>query len=118
MNSGCLWVAYGFYNGGIITPSDYGYDDDVGIQLSKENFRQMGVISLAVTLSNIVLIWISSMLMFRMKEVLPIKKRVFWDDLRVARQIYTHRALLRSHTASSIANNLSPISDTNLPEED
>lgn len=118
VNSGCLWVAYAFYEGGLITPSDYGYDDDTGIQLSKESYQQAGVTSLAVTLTNIILIWISSMLMFRMKEVLPIKKRVFWDDLRVARQIYTHRAWLQSHTASSVANNLSPTSDENRLEED
>jgi len=30
--------------------------------------------------------------MFRIKEVLPVKKKVFWDDLKIARRIYTGRA--------------------------
>jgi hypothetical protein len=45
-------------------------------------------ISLALTLVNIAMIWISSMLMFRLKEVLPIEKKVFWSDLGIARKIY------------------------------
>jgi hypothetical protein len=58
----------------------------------------MGMISLFITLANILLIWVSSMLMFRMKEVLPINKKVFWDDLGVARKVYQKRALIqRSH---------------------
>mmetsp|Transcript_29304 Transcript_29304/g.52996 ORF Transcript_29304/g.52996 Transcript_29304/m.52996 type:complete len:105 (-) Transcript_29304:168-482(-) len=56
----------------------------------------MGVISLSVTLANIFLIWIASMLMFRLKETLPIKKRLFWSDLKITRRIYQRRALLQA----------------------
>jgi len=35
------------------------------------------------------------MLMFRLKEVLPIEKKVFWEDLGVTRRIYQRRALLQ-----------------------
>jgi hypothetical protein len=52
--------------------------------------------SLFVTLSNIVLIALSSMFMFRMKEVLPIEKKVFWTDLGTARKIYQRRALIKN----------------------
>ena len=30
--------------------------------------------------------------MFRIKEVLPVKKKVFWDDLKIARRIFQGRA--------------------------
>jgi hypothetical protein len=40
------------------------------------------------------LIWISGMLMFRMKEVLPIKKKKFWEDITIARKIYQKRAFM------------------------
>jgi len=33
-------------------------------------------------------------LMFRIKEVLPVKKRVFWNDLSTARKINQRRALM------------------------
>ena len=32
--------------------------------------------------------------MFRMKEVLPIEKNVFWSDLGIARKIYKGKAIL------------------------
>jgi len=35
------------------------------------------------------------MLMFRLKEILPIEKKVFWEDLGVTRRIYQRRALLQ-----------------------
>ena len=65
-------------------------DDEVG----NSGYYRAGTISLLLTLVNILLIWLSGMLMFRMKEVLPIKKKVFWEDLGVARKIYQNRALL------------------------
>jgi hypothetical protein len=34
------------------------------------------------------------MVMFRMKEVLPIKKKVFWEDITIARKIYQKRAVM------------------------
>ena len=60
-----------------------------------EIYYRSGFISLMVTIANILLIWISSMLMFRMKEVLPIKKNIFWDDLSIARKVYQSHALIR-----------------------
>jgi len=47
----------------------------------KSDYWKYGLISLGLTVANILLIIISSILMFRMKERLPIKKKVFWDDL-------------------------------------
>ena len=32
-------------------------------------------------------------LMFRVKEVLPVEKKIFWDDLRTARKIFQGRAV-------------------------
>lgn len=78
VNAGILWVAYAFTR-----------DDDI-------EYYEYGVVSLSLTAANIVLIWISAWLMFKMKEVLPIKKNVFWEDLGVARKIYKRRALMRS----------------------
>jgi uncharacterized hydrophobic protein (TIGR00271 family) len=83
VNAGILWVAYVFVKGGVLAEE---YD-------SKE-YRRMGFYSLFVTLANILLIWISGMLMFRMKEVLPIKKKIFWEDLAIARKIYQKRAVM------------------------
>ena len=34
---------------------------------------------------------LGSALMFRAKEVLPVKKKVFWDDLKIAGRIYQGR---------------------------
>jgi Domain of unknown function (DUF389) len=59
-----------------------------------ETYYSMGWTSLLVTIANIALIWISSMLMFRIKEVLPIKKSIFWDDLGIARKVYQRHALV------------------------
>jgi hypothetical protein len=33
--------------------------------------------------------------MFRLKETLPIKKKIFWSDLKITRRIYQRRALLQ-----------------------
>jgi Domain of unknown function (DUF389) len=67
-----------------------GYQD-----YAKDTYYSMGWTSLLVTLANIALIWMSSMFMFRMKEVLPIKKNIFWEDLGVARKVYQRHALIR-----------------------
>jgi Domain of unknown function (DUF389) len=64
-------------------------------EYAKDTYYSFGWTSLLVTLANILLIWISSMLMFRMKEVLPIKKNIFWEDLGVARKVYQRQALFR-----------------------
>jgi uncharacterized hydrophobic protein (TIGR00271 family) len=92
--------------------------------VERHQFRQGGFISLALTIANVLIIIGSSMLMFRLKEVslglggyvvvvlyafeshvglyafvcflqrLPIKKKIFWEDLGVARKIYRHLAIM------------------------
>lgn len=52
------------------------------------NFSQMGFMSLMLTVINVIMVACGSALMFRVKEVLPIKKKVFWDDLKFARRLY------------------------------
>ena len=82
VNAGIIWVFYGYVKSGII-PGEENTD-----------WLHQGLLSLFLTLANIFLIWIASMLMFRIKEVLPINKSVFWEDLGIARKIYRKRALL------------------------
>lgn len=78
VNAGIIWVGHVFaHKGNFATVTEY------------------ALVSLGLTVSNIFLIWISSMLMFRIKEVLPIKKRVFWSDLGIARKLYQKRALVQ-----------------------
>ena len=61
--------------------------------LELPNFAQMGLISLMLTVVNVIMVAIGATLMFRLKEVLPVEKKVFWEDLKVARRIYQGRAL-------------------------
>ena len=77
VNAGILWVAQAFT-----------HDNDIA-------YYQYGLVSLGLTVANIVLIWMSAALMFKMKEVLPIKKQVFWDDLGIARKIFQRKALMQ-----------------------
>jgi uncharacterized membrane protein len=98
VNAGILWIAYVFVKGGVflnpaLTPDGVTIIEEEEEYNSKD-YRRMGFYSLFVTLANILLIWISGMLMFRMKEVLPIKKKVFWEDLAIARKIYQKRAVM------------------------
>ena len=57
-------------------------------------WSQYALVSLGLTLVNIIMIWISSIIIFRMKEVLPIEKKVFWSDLGIARKTYRGKAIL------------------------
>lgn len=57
------------------------------------NFTQLGVTSLMLTVANVIMVALGATLMFRAKEVLPVTKKVFWDDLKTARRIYTGRAI-------------------------
>jgi uncharacterized hydrophobic protein (TIGR00271 family) len=91
VNAGILWVAYAFVKGGVLGSETYASDDE---DYNSKEYRRMGFYSLFVTLANILLIWISGMLMFRMKEVLPIKKKIFWEDITIARKIYQKRAVM------------------------
>lgn len=68
---------------------------------SASEYGNMGGISLLLTLANIVLIIVSSMLMFRIKEVLPIRKKVFWEDLKVARKVYQQKAYIQRYVANT-----------------
>jgi uncharacterized hydrophobic protein (TIGR00271 family) len=94
VNAGILWVAYVFVKGGVLASSlleTYTIDEE---EYDSKDYRRMGFFSLFVTLANILLIWISGMLMFRMKEVLPIKKKIFWEDITIARKIYQKQAVM------------------------
>jgi hypothetical protein len=101
VNAGILWVAYAFVKGGVLYSPSYNAETGTSstINIDDENYsskeyRRMGYYSLCVTLANILLIWISGMFMFRMKEVLPIKKKIFWEDISVARKIYQKQAVM------------------------
>ena len=84
VNAGIVWIYWAYIQRGYL-PDPTTSDEKLG---------DRGLLSLFLTLANILLIWVASMLMFRMKEVLPIEKKVFWEDLGVARKIYRKRALL------------------------
>lgn len=80
-----------------IKRDDWGDFD--GFSVSEENssfqytnYSQGALMSLFLTLANIVCVALGATLMFRMKEVLPVKKKVFWDDLKIARRIFQGRA--------------------------
>mmetsp|Transcript_26298 Transcript_26298/g.55919 ORF Transcript_26298/g.55919 Transcript_26298/m.55919 type:complete len:241 (-) Transcript_26298:161-883(-) len=60
---------------------------------SSTSFPRMGVLSLLLTVANVVMVALGAALMFRVKEVLPVKKKVFWDDLKIARRLYQGRAV-------------------------
>ena len=95
VNCGIVWVAYAYYQAGTF---------EVGGENTNYNFEVFyhgGWVSLGLTLVNIAMIWISSMIMFRLKEVLPIRKKVFWSDLGIARKIYKGRAVLASQAFNS-----------------
>lgn len=88
VNAGIIWIYYAYVQAGrLADPAD-------DVPGADEKWGDRGLLSLFLTLANIILIWIASMFMFRMKEVLPIEKKVFWSDLGVARKIYQRRALL------------------------
>eukprot|EP00585_Thalassiosira_rotula_P002901 CAMPEP_0196151564 /NCGR_PEP_ID=MMETSP0910-20130528/33905_1 /TAXON_ID=49265 /ORGANISM="Thalassiosira rotula, Strain GSO102" /LENGTH=80 /DNA_ID=CAMNT_0041414955 /DNA_START=16 /DNA_END=258 /DNA_ORIENTATION=+ len=36
---------------------------------------------------------VGATLMMRLKEVLPVNKKVFWEDLKIARRLYQGRAV-------------------------
>lgn len=59
----------------------------------ENEYHYMGLLSLALTVVNVIMVAVGAAGMFRLKEVLPVKKTVFWDDLKIARRIYTGRAL-------------------------
>lgn len=100
VNCGTIWVAFGFVEANWISTGEeetHSVDNSSNFPpFTRKHFFRGGSISLLLTVANILLIIVASMVMFRMKERLPIKKKVFWEDLRVARKIYEKRALLAS----------------------
>lgn len=79
VNAGMVWVAYGFFDRNRNADYYADVDDDFIHTVTKEDFRLGGVVSLLLTLANILLVVVASMLMFRLKEKLPIRKKVFWE---------------------------------------
>lgn len=73
VNAGMLWVVH------------FAMDDQ---------YLDEGMRSLFLTIMNIGAIIVASMLMFRLKETLPIEKSIFWSDLGVARKIYNNVAII------------------------
>jgi len=82
------------------------------------NFSNLAVMSLLLTVVNILFVSIGAILMFRIKEVLPVKKKVFWSDLKIARRIYQGRArddaggVFTTREAYDIHNNANREEDT------
>jgi uncharacterized membrane protein len=77
VNAGILWVSYGFYEavlserdtGEILVQNATAVLDDEERIYDRDHFRKGGSISLALTIANVALIIVSSMVMFRLKEV-------------------------------------------------
>ena len=95
VNAGIVWIYYAYVTRGILEDPT----NAIGSTAKDEKWGERGLLSLFLTIANIILIWIASMFMFRMKEVLPIEKKVFWEDLGVARKIYQKRAILEVEEA-------------------
>lgn len=96
-----------------LTPAPTGPPSGTGSSLNDYDSWQFwvgGSISLLLTVSNIILIIVSSILMFRMKERLPIQKNIFWDDLGVARKVYRNLAYMEDDS------NINKDDETNLEE--
>ena len=76
VNAGLLWMSTVFVKDEI--EKEHELDDNAEKYLH-HLFREAGGVSLLLTIANVILIIVSSMLVMRIKERLPIKKRVFWD---------------------------------------
>ena len=76
----------------------------------------MALTSLLLTVSNVIFVAIGAITMFRLKEVLPVEKTVFWTDLKVARRIYQGRA--RDLNTGSVVARLSRMFSRNHDEDE
>ena len=76
--------------------NDFSFENEP-IDYTSNNFSQMGVLSLMLTIANVIMVALGATLMFRAKEVLPVKKKIFWDDLKIARRIYQVRIFFVQH---------------------
>ena len=57
----------------------------------EEEFVQMGIISLSLTAVNILVVWLAAALMFRIKEVLPVKKsKCTHDQVLILLHLFVH----------------------------
>ncbi|GAX20477.1 hypothetical protein FisN_22Hh045 [Fistulifera solaris] len=105
VNTGIIWVAHIFTRDSrVVLPVDVAENDALSEYVYPPDFddyRRAGRTSIGITVANVFLVWISSMIMFRMKEVLPVEKRIFWEDLGAARKIYQNRAVLQPVRSSS-----------------
>ena len=97
VNAGMLWV---------FSAIEYAEWAEVK-NTSGANFKQMGFNSLFLTIVNVLMVWLGATLMFRAKEVLPLKKkRIFWEDLKTARRIYQKRAIDETGQVVSAADHI------------
>ncbi|CAM9508004.1 unnamed protein product [Discosporangium mesarthrocarpum] len=96
VNSGMCW---GF---ALIGPATKGYFVDV------ENFVEIGLVSLLLTLVNILSIYLAGVLLFRIKEVAPIVSgNSFWSkDMIQARKFQQRLEKYRSKAGGQAANHL------------
>lgn len=70
VNAGMMWVAYGYFDKNRQEGHfNEDYDEELINSISREDFRKGGMVSLLLTLANIVLVIVASMIMFRLKEV-------------------------------------------------
>lgn len=70
VNAGMIWVAYGYFDHHRYDVADnYDILDEDIDSVTRSLFRRGGGISLLLTIANIILVIISSMFMFRLKEV-------------------------------------------------
>jgi hypothetical protein len=84
VNAGICWVFAILIRTGAVDSPDIQDDDG-----NPYDYNLIAVISFALTMVNIVCIWVSGILMFRIKEVAPTRsKSAFWSrDIKVARAI-------------------------------
>lgn len=69
VNAGMMWVAYGYFDKNRKEGNyDEDYDEEMVNAISRQDFRYGGMVSLLLTLANIVLVIVASMIMFRLKE--------------------------------------------------
>jgi uncharacterized hydrophobic protein (TIGR00271 family) len=95
VNAGIMWVAYAFYDD-THSPNDEAVSGSGVPYYDANEFRTGGVVSLSLTLANVVLVAIAAAIIFRIKEAVPMRKKLFWSDLAVARKIFQRRALAKA----------------------
>mmetsp|Transcript_50189 Transcript_50189/g.121605 ORF Transcript_50189/g.121605 Transcript_50189/m.121605 type:complete len:265 (-) Transcript_50189:250-1044(-) len=102
VNSGLLFIAWFFYKqnvdqGEVVRTPDGDYEvwdaTEDELNFVRKEFMHGAGISLLLTVVNIILIIIASALMFRLKERLPIRKKIYWMDLAAARAINKNLAM-------------------------